>query len=132
MFQQNNKMSSIVGPDFKVEGDISVKGDIIIYGIVNGNINCNGLITMSKEAVVSGDIVTTNGDISGKIQGGLKASGKVSLSSSAILEGDLSASILVVQNGAIFNGMCIMNNKKKNISINKTKKIANLNVNSKK
>ena len=70
---------------------------------------------MSKEAVVSGDIVTTNGDISGKIQGGLKASGKVSLSSSAILEGDLSASILVVQNGAIFNGMCIMNNKKKNI-----------------
>ena len=41
MFQQNNNsMSSIIGSDLKLNGDIDIKGDLLIYGTVNGNIKC--------------------------------------------------------------------------------------------
>ena len=131
MFQKN-KMSSIIGPDFKVDGDISINGNIIVYGEVRGNVICDGLLTMSKKAVIIGDIKTSNADISGTIEGDLRAKEKISLSSSSILKGNLSASILVIQDGATFNGLCTMASKEKNISIAKIKKIASLNEQSKK
>ena len=132
MFQQNSKMSSIIGPNFEINGDINVDGDIIVYGKVRGNVICNGLITLSKEATIVGNIKTYNADISGTIDGDLEAKEKISLSSSSILKGDISASILVIEDGSTFNGLCIMTNKEKNISITKTRKIATLNERSKK
>ena len=85
MFQQNSKMSSIIGPDLEINGDINIDGDIIVYGKVRGNVICNGLITMSREAIIIGDIKTYNADISGTIDGNLEAKEKISLSSSSIL-----------------------------------------------
>ena len=132
MFQQSN-LSSIIGPDLSIDGDISIKGNLLIYGKVNGNIVCDGILTMSKDSLVKGDIKTSSADISGIVKGNLQAKQKVSLSSSSILTGDLSASILVIENGASFNGLCTMASKK-SVSINrtKTKKIASLNESSKK
>ena len=78
MFQKN-KMSSIIGPDFKVDGDISINGNIIVYGEVRGNVICDGLLTMSKKAVIIGDIKTSNADISGTIEGDLRAKEKISI-----------------------------------------------------
>ena len=132
MFQQNSRMSSIIGPDFEINGDINIDGDIIVYGKVRGNVICNGLITLSKEATIVGNIKTYNADISGTIDGDLEAKEKISLSSSSILKGDISASILVIEDGSTFNGLCMMTTKEKNISITKTRKIATLNERSKK
>ena len=91
MFQQNSKMSSIIGPNFEINGDINIDGDIIVYGKVRGNVICSGLITLSKEATIVGNIKTYNADISGTIDGDLEAKEKISLSSSSILKGDISA-----------------------------------------
>ena len=132
MFQQNN-MSSIIGSDLSINGDISIKGNLLIYGKVDGNIICDGILTMSKNSLVKGDIKTLSADISGTVEGNLEAKEKVSLSSTSILSGNLLASILVIEDGASFNGLCTMASKQ-NISIAKTKmeKIASLNEHTKK
>ena len=66
MFQQNkNTMCSIIGPDLEVKGDINIKGDLLIYGKVDGNIICGGLVTTAKDSVVKGQIKTKFADISG-------------------------------------------------------------------
>ena len=127
MFQQSsNSMSSIIGPDLEINGDINIKGDLLIYGQVVGNINCDGLVTTMKGSIVSGSIVTKFADISGKIKGNLEAKNKVSLSSSASLSGDLLASIIVIEEGAKFNGLCKMNSDSEEKKLQNSK-VANLN-----
>ena len=112
MFQQNsNSMSSIIGPDLDIKGNINIKGDLLIYGKVEGNIDCNGLITTMKGSIVKGSVKTVFADISGNIEGDLEVEKKVSLSSSASLKGDLLASIIVIEEGAQFSGLCKMSSK---------------------
>ena len=131
MFQQNsNSMSSIIGPDLEVKGDINIKGDLLIYGKVDGNINCEGLVTTAKGSTVKGYVKTKLADISGTIEGNLEAREKVSLSSTSILHGDLLASILVIEEGASFSGLCKMTSQS-SASKAPNKKIANLNEGSK-
>lgn len=126
MFQQSsNSMSSIIGPDLEINGDINIKGDLLIYGQVVGNINCDGLVTTMKGSIVNGSIATKFADISGKIEGNLEAKNKVSLSSTASLSGDLLASIIVIEEGAKFNGLCKMNSESDEKLQNS--KVANLN-----
>ena len=127
MFQQNsNSMSSIIGPDLEINGDINIKGDLLIYGQVTGNVNCDGLITTMKNSIVSGSIITNFEDISGKVDGNIEAKNKVSLSSTASLSGDLLASIIVIEEGAMFNGLCKMNSSSEETKLQNSK-VANLN-----
>jgi cytoskeletal protein CcmA (bactofilin family) len=120
-------MSSIIGPDLDIKGDINIKGDLLIYGQVDGNINCEGLITTMKGSTVKGSIDTIFADISGNIKGDLKVQKKVSLSSSASLNGDLLASIIVIEEGAQFSGLCKMSSETDTSSSLPSKKVANLN-----
>ena len=132
MFQQNNStMSSIIGPDLEVKGDIEIKGDLLIYGKIDGNINCEGLVTTAKGSIVQGYIKTKFADISGQIKGNLEVQQKVSLSSTSILEGDLLASILVIEEGASFSGLCKMTSKLTRLEVS-NRKVTNLNEGSKK
>ena len=132
MFQQNSTtMSSIIGPDLEIKGDINIKGDLLIYGTVQGNINCEGIVTTSKESHINGNIITVSADISGVVSGDLEAKRKVSLSSTAKLEGSLSATILVIEEGAAFNGLCKMVSMNHSKSLPSNKKVANLNEGSK-
>ena len=132
MFQQNKStMSSIIGPDLEVKGDIEIKGDLLIYGKVDGNINCEGLVTTAKGSIVQGYIKTKFANISGQIKGNLEVRQKVSLSSTSILEGDLLASILVIEEGASFSGLCKMTSKLTRSEVS-NRKVANLNEGSKK
>ena len=127
MFQQNShSMSSIIGPDLDIKGDINTKGDLLIYGKIKGNINCEGLITTMKGSIVNGSIKTVFADISGKIKGDLEVKKKVSLSSSSSLNGDLLASIIVIEEGALFSGLCKMSSGS-DASTLTSKKVANLN-----
>ena len=62
MFHQNkNSMSSIIGSDLELTGDIDIKGDLLIYGVINGNINCEGMVTTAKESKIK--ITSTDLDI---------------------------------------------------------------------
>ena len=97
----------------------------MIYGQVKGNVNCDGLITTMKNSIVSGSIITNFADISGKVDGNIEAKNKVSLSSTASLSGDLLASIIVIEEGAMFNGLCKMNSESEEKLQNS--KVANLN-----
>ena len=128
MFQQNNStMSSIIGSDLEIKGDINIKGDLLIYGTIDGNIDCEGMVTTAKGSEVNGNINAINADVSGIINGDLEATQKVSLSSTAKLKGSLLAAILVIEEGAIFNGLCKMGSNDNSKSILSNQKVANLN-----
>ena len=111
MFQSNNmknNMSSILGPEVEISGDVKVTGDLLIYGKVYGNIVSKGAVNSAKGSLIKGDINAENASISGTVEGNLDIQSKVVLGSSSYLTGNLKAAIITIEEGAKFDGMCSM------------------------
>ena len=101
-------MSSILGPEMKIDGDIHVNGDLLIYGEVNGSIRSKGTINSAKGSIVKGNISSKNATIHGIVEGNLNIEQKAILGKGSHLEGNLQASIITIEEGAKFDGMCHM------------------------
>ena len=130
MFQSkkiNNSISSLLGPELKIEGNISVNGDLLIYGEVNGSINCKGTINSSKGSVVKGNIHAENASVNGEIEGDLEVEGKALLGKGSHLKGNLQAAIITIEEGAKFDGMCQMLQNSKKVKKIQTIHDANFN-----
>ena len=111
MFQsvkQESKSSSILGPELEIHGDVKVSGSLLIYGKVFGNIQSNGTIQTANGSVVNGNISAKDASISGKVDGDLDVEKKVTLGDTSYLTGNLKASILTIEEGAKFDGVCSM------------------------
>ena len=111
MFQSKNNTSSlgsIMSKDIEINGDINISGDILIYGKVYGNINSNGVINTAKGSVIEGHITAKKIFISGSVNGNLDIENKVVIESSGTLNGNIKASIITIEEGANFDGMCNM------------------------
>ena len=111
MFQSKNNTSSlgsIMSKDIEINGDINISGDILIYGKIYGNINSNGVINTAKGSVIDGHITAKKIFISGSINGNLDIENKVVIESSGTLNGNIKASIITIEEGANFDGMCNM------------------------
>ena len=111
MFQSDKKVNSlgtILGPDIEFKGDINASGNIIIYGKIIGNIKYVGDVNTSKESFIKGNIQAQNIFISGQVQGNLNINNKIVLGSTGELTGDIQSSILSIEEGGTFDGMCNM------------------------
>ena len=124
MFQLNNvrnNISSILGPEVEIKGDVTVSGDLLIYGKVYGDILSKGEIISAKGSKVVGNIYAHNASISGKIEGNLEVESKAILGISSHLTGNLKASIITIEEGARFDGMCSMIQKETTTNTEKSK-----------
>ena len=111
MFQSNklnSNISSILGPEVEIKGDVSVSGDLLIYGTVHGNIISKGSVNSAKGSLIKGNVTAKNASISGKIEGDLEITSKVILGTDSYLTGNLKAAIITIEEGAKFDGMCRM------------------------
>ena len=104
----NNNISSIIGSEMEIDGNVSVNGDLLIYGTINGDVQSDGDIISAKNSTVNGNIESKNASISGIVQGNIIIKSKVTLKKDAHLKGDLKASIITLEEGAKFDGMCSM------------------------
>ena len=111
MFQSDNKQSSlgtILAPEIDIKGDINVSGNIIVYGTVHGNIISNGTVNTAKGSTIDGNIKAQATFISGEVNGDVDVDKKVVLGASCKLTGNIKASIITMEEGANFDGMCSM------------------------
>ena len=109
MFQSvkpESKSSSILGPELEIHGDVKVSGSLLIYGKVFGNIQSNGAVQTASGSVVNGNISAKDVAIGGKVDGDLDVEKKVTLGDTSFLTGNLKASILTIEEGAKFDGVC--------------------------
>ena len=80
----------------------------MIYGKINGSVKSTGTVRSAKESHIIGDIESRDANISGKVDGDLKTENKAILEKNCILNGNLTTSIVVVEEGATFEGLCNM------------------------
>ena len=92
----------------RVTGQLSFQGPARIDGVVEGEIQCQGALTIGEgaevRAKISGQIVV----IRGKVEGNVTAKEKVELLAPARLIGNVNAPKLIISEGVLFDGDCSM------------------------
>ena len=108
IFNNMGDINTIIGKGTSFEGNISVENSVRVDGRFKGNIKSAASIVVGKEGEIEGEISVKNAVIGGKITGKLFASGKVTLENTSSFRGELTATRLVIDEGAILNGTCTM------------------------
>lgn len=99
---------TIVGAQVKVEGTFTGQGNLLIEGIVDGNIETKNDVTIATGAKIKANIIATNTYIAGHVTGNISASKHVVLKEQSQVTGDITAESIEIQAGAIFNGTSSM------------------------
>lgn len=102
---------SILSSGVKIEGKLYSEGNMRIDGLVSGDITVNGNLTLGDTSDVEGEVKAKNITLCGKVKGTVTVSEKLILESSSKLTGDLNAKVLVVEEGAKFDGNSVMTQK---------------------
>lgn len=92
----------------RVSGQLVFQGPAQIDGIVEGEVQCHGSLTIGEGAEVRAKISGQNVVIRGKVEGNVTAKEKVELLAPARLMGNVTAPRLVIADGVVFDGDCSM------------------------
>jgi cytoskeletal protein CcmA (bactofilin family) len=92
----------------KISGQLSFQGPARIDGAVDGEIQCQGTLTIGEGAEVRANISGQVVVIRGKVEGNVTAKEKVELAAPARLIGNVESPRLVVTEGVVFDGDCSM------------------------
>jgi len=102
---------SIISKGVLIEGKIKSEGNIRIDGVITGDLDVQGNLTLGETAEINGEVKAENITLSGRIVGFVNAQEKLVLEAKSVLKGDVAAKILVVEPGARFDGKCTMTNQ---------------------
>lgn len=95
-----------VGTDF--HGEVSFKDTLRIDGKFEGAIRDGRLLIVGETADVNADIEVANISVSGRLRGNIRAKERVELHETARCQCNLDTRVLVVEEGALFEGSCAM------------------------
>jgi cytoskeletal protein CcmA (bactofilin family) len=92
----------------RVSGQLSFQGSVRIDGSVDGDIQCQGSLTIGESAEVKAKITAQAVVIRGKVEGNVSAKEKIELIAPARLIGNIDTPRLIIAEGAVFDGDCSM------------------------
>jgi cytoskeletal protein CcmA (bactofilin family) len=85
-------------------GKLYCRGSSRIGGRIEGQIISEGLLIIEEQALITAEIKADEAVIQGRVKGKLEATGRVELTHTSYFEGDIATPVLVVSEGAQFNG----------------------------
>jgi cytoskeletal protein CcmA (bactofilin family) len=124
--QQTLDIDSLVGENIKIIGKIEGSGNLRIDGIIEGDINYKGNLSIGETGKVKGNISCTDISLAGTVEGNIKSNAKLNLLPTGKLIGDAEVSSLIVHENAFFEGSCKMvdiNSNVKTLNIKDTEKV---------
>jgi cytoskeletal protein CcmA (bactofilin family) len=117
MFSKNvspkneSHLETIVGAESSFQGNLRSKGSVRVDGKIEGGIAAEGVI-IGERGEVQGDISARTVVVGGKITGNIHATESLELLTKSQVFGDLHAPQLLIAEGAIFEGSCLMASEK--------------------
>lgn len=89
-------------------GKLFCRGSSRIGGKIEGQVVSEGLLIIEEEAVIMAEIKADEVIIQGQVKGKLIAATRVELCDTCQFDGDISAPVLIIREGAQFNGRSTM------------------------
>lgn len=101
-----------IGETTKIKGEIKAKGGIRIDGEFEGTIETKDVLIIGVNGKVkANEAKAKNARIGGTFSGKLIVEGKTHMERSARFDGELYCKGLVIEEGVVFNGKCLMEEK---------------------
>ena len=113
------RVDTFIGEDASLRGTYNSKSSIRVDGEIYGNVTTEDGIVIGEKGMIRGNLMAKSILVGGKIKGNVTASQRIELQSTAQIEGDLSTPILVVDEGAVFEGNCLMEEAGKVVDLSK-------------
>lgn len=92
----------------RVSGQLVFQGSVRIDGSVDGDIQCQGTLTIGESAEVKAKITAKAVVIRGKVEGNVSAKERIELIAPARLIGNIDCPKLIITEGVVFDGDCSM------------------------
>ncbi len=89
-------------------GKLYCRGASRIGGRIEGQVVSEGLLIIEEDALITAEVRADEAIIQGTVSGKLEARGRVELCNTAKFDGDIITPVLVVKEGAAFNGRSTM------------------------
>jgi len=97
-----------LGRGTKVRGNLVFGGSARVDGEIDGEITAEGRLHIGATAIVTAHVKAATVVVAGKVSGDVTGSKQIELHSSAKVAGNLVAPVLIIQQGAQFEGHCSM------------------------
>jgi cytoskeletal protein CcmA (bactofilin family) len=102
----------VIGPKTTIKGEITGDEDIVVEGVVEGQIRVTRDLRVGPGGVVKATVEAQSVVVSGELVGDCQASQRVELQASGRLTGNIRAPRVVIAEGATFKGNSDMSVRK--------------------
>lgn len=112
-YQQTSSTSStvaatngrnVLSSDVEIKGKVKFTNDLVVDGLIEGEIFSDGSLTVGENARIKAEIHTRSVVVYGKVHGNITVTDRVELKANAELIGDIKAATISIEAGAIFVG----------------------------
>ena len=106
--KDNKDVHTMIGVDAVIQGNITCQDGVAIYGKVYGDVTSEGPVRIARGGEVHGNVQASDSQIGGIVDGNIRVDNRAVLGSESNLKGDLVYRTLVVEEGAQFQGHCVL------------------------
>lgn len=103
------KINTLLGMGTELNGDFSAQGSVRIDGKIDGNVTVTGSLILGAGGTISGNVTANAVLIGGEVLGNIQATEKAELTSTGRVLGDIATRVIVIDENAVFQGRCNMN-----------------------
>jgi len=104
----------------KITGEISGSAEVLVDGEFDGRLYLDSTVVIGQEGRVKGEIRARSVRVEGRVVGDVRGIERVEVMASGTLEGDISASRVVIAEGAFFKGNVEMTGKEASLGTGKS------------
>ena len=101
-------LTCIIAKGTVIDGKITSTENMRIDGKVKGQVVCDKRLVMDAEGVVEGDVQAGESTIKGRVIGTVSVINTLHLLESSFIKGDIKAKKLHVEEGAKYDGKCLI------------------------
>ena len=110
----SEQLNTFIGDGTTLSGEFSISGSVRIDGHFSGKLSALGHLTIGQNGYIKASqqvgIHCQSAHIAGTVEGDIIAPQRVHLTKTAKVAGNITTQILVIEEGAIFNGKSEMEN----------------------
>jgi cytoskeletal protein CcmA (bactofilin family) len=101
-------LTCVIAKGTIIEGKITSTENMRIDGKIKGHVQCDKRLVMDAGGVIEGDVHAGESTIQGKVVGTVTVNNTLHLLESSFIKGDIKAKKLHVEEGAKYDGKCLI------------------------